>query len=142
MNALFLLGRVLFGGYFVYNGINHLFLNHDMLAGFAGSKGVPQPHAAVHGSGALLVAGGLSLMTGVQPKVGGAMILAFLFGVSPTIHDFWNEEGQQRMGDTVNFLKNMALVAATLEIMSRPEPWPLSLAGKDPAETGAARRAA
>ncbi len=142
MKALFLLGRAVLGGYFVYNGINHLFLSHDMLAGYAGSKGVPQPHLAVHGSGLMLVAGGLSLALGVKPKVGASLILAFLAGVSPTIHDFWNEDGQQRMADTVNFLKNMALVGATLEIMSRPEPWPLSLGSAEPEEDRSRRFAA
>ena len=64
-----LFGRALFGGYFVYNGINH-FKNHGMMTEYARSKGVPAPGAAVAISGALIVAGGLSVITGAWPKVG------------------------------------------------------------------------
>ncbi len=131
-NALFLLGRVLFGGYFVYNGVNH-FRNHETLKGYAGSKGVPKPHVAVSGTGMMLLAGGTSIVLGVQPKIGASLIIAFLLGVSPQIHDFWAIENPgQRMADFVNFTKNMALVGASLNLISRGEPWPLSLWSGEP----------
>ncbi len=142
MKALFLLGRLLYGGYFIYNGVNH-FLNHGMLTGYAGSKGVAQPHVAVSGTGAMMLAGGASIVLGVQPKVGTALIIAFLLGVSPQMHNFWDiEDPNQRMADMVNFTKNMALVGAALSFMSRPEPWPVSLSGAEPEEAGEARRVA
>ena len=39
MRAVFLLGRAIFGGFFVYNGINH-FLNEQGMRQYAASKGV------------------------------------------------------------------------------------------------------
>ncbi len=136
MNVLFLLGRLLYGGYFVYNGINHLFLNPDALTGYAGSKGVPEPQVAVSGTGVMMLLGGTSVLLGYQPKIGTVLIMTFLLGVSPQMHDFWAiEDPGQRMNDMVNFTKNMALVGATLALMSRPEPWPLSLAGGTREET-------
>src|SRR5262245_33564205 len=54
-------GRTVFGGYFLYNGINH-FVNHEMMTEYARSKGVPAPAVAVAGSGLLLIAGGLSVL--------------------------------------------------------------------------------
>jgi uncharacterized membrane protein len=54
MKALFLAGRVAFGGFFVYNGINH-FLQWRSMAQYAAAKKVPQPKGAVLVSGALLV---------------------------------------------------------------------------------------
>jgi putative oxidoreductase len=122
--AAFMAGRVIFGGYFLYNGINH-FLNRKMLVDYASSKGVPAPEYAVSTSGILILAGGLSILTGVQPKVGAALISAFLLGVSPQMHAFWKErDGQQRIHEMVNFTKNMALVGASLLAAGRPEPWP------------------
>ncbi len=143
MKSLFLLGRVLFGGYFVYSGVNH-FLHHGMLSGYAGSKGVPQPHVAVSGTGAMLVAGGASVLLGVQPKIGTGLIITFLLGVSPQIHNFWAiEDPNQRMADMINFTKNMALVGAALTLMGTPEPWPLSLSSAEPGEeSGGLRRVA
>ncbi len=129
MKGLFLLGRALFGGYFIYSGVNH-FRNHAMMTGYAGSKGVPAPHVAVSGSGVMLLAGGASLLLGLRPKIGAGLIVAFLLGVSPQMHRFWDvDDPGQRMSEMVNFTKNMALVGAALALMSRPEPWPLSVSG-------------
>ena len=125
--AMLSLGRLIFGGYFLYNGVNH-FLNREMLSQYAGSKGVPAPDAAVIGSGVLAVLGGLSVLTGVQPKVGASMIATFLLGITPQMHDFWNvEDQQQRMSEFVNFTKNTALLGAACFAAALPEPRPGSV---------------
>lgn len=124
--TLLALGRAILGGYFLYNGINH-FREIDSYAEYAKSKGVPMPKAAVAGTGALLVGGGASLLTGIQPKVGAGMIEAFLLGVTPQMHDFWNVGDDTRQAEQINFMKNMALVGAALVVSSIPEPWPVSL---------------
>ena len=120
------LGRALFGGYFLYNGINH-FQNRKMLADYARSKNVTAAGLAVPASGVLLVLGGLSVLTGVRPKAGASFIAAFLLGVSPKMHDFWRiDDQQQRTSELVNFTKNMALVGAACFVAALPEPWPAS----------------
>jgi uncharacterized membrane protein YphA (DoxX/SURF4 family) len=124
--TLLTLGRAILGGYFLYNGINH-FRQIDSMAGYAESKGVPMPRAAVAGTGALLIGGGASLLTGIKPKVGTAMIETFLLGVSPQMHDFWQKDGPERQSEQINFMKNMALVGAALVAAAIPEPWPASL---------------
>ena len=132
--AALLAGRVIFGGYFLYNGINHL-LNRKMLAGYARQKGVAAADVAVIGSGLLILAGGVSVLTGAQPKVGASLITAFLVGVSPQMHAFWNEQDpQKRMSEMVNFTKNMALVGASLLAAAHPEPWPWRI--QAPSEPG------
>lgn len=124
--AAHLAGRAIFGGYFVYNGINH-FKNREMLAGYAASKKVPAADAAVVASGLMMLAGGLSLITGMRPKLGAASVAGFLLGVSPTMHAYWNEtDPQQRMNEMINFTKNMALVGGALLAAGHPEPWPVS----------------
>jgi putative oxidoreductase len=121
-----LLGRAIFGGYFLYNGINH-FLHKDMMAGYAKSKGVPSAELAVPGTGLLLIAGGLSLITGYKPKLGVALIATFLAGVSPSIHKFWSEsDPQQRQTEMIQFMKNMGLLGGALIAASKQEPWPYS----------------
>jgi putative oxidoreductase len=128
-STLLVLGRAIFGGYFLYNGLNH-FKNRQMLAEYARSKQVPSPEIAVTASGALLVLGGLSVLTGVQPKIGASLIGAFLLGVSPQMHDFWRiEDRQQQMAELVNFTKNMALVGGACLVAALPEPWPASVPG-------------
>jgi uncharacterized membrane protein YphA (DoxX/SURF4 family) len=120
-------GRVIFGGFFLYNGISH-FVESQSLVEYARSKGVRTPEAAVAGSGLLLLAGGLSLVAGAVPKIGAGLISTFLLGVSPRMHAFWRErEPQQRMNEMVNFTKNMALFGACLLAAAHPEPWPSSV---------------
>jgi hypothetical protein len=44
------------------------------------------------------------------------------------MHAYWNEtDPQQRMNETVNFMKNMALIGGTLLAAGHPEPWPVSI---------------
>jgi putative oxidoreductase len=122
-----LAGRLVFGGYFLYSGISH-FLQREMLVEYARHKGVRAPEAAVAGSGLLLLGGGLSLLTGMFPKVGAGLIATFLLGVSPNMHAFWREqEPQTRMNEMVNFTKNMALLGASFLAAAHPEPWPWSV---------------
>jgi putative oxidoreductase len=122
--AALLAGRAMFGGYFLYNGINH-FLNRESLVEYARSKGVPAPSVAVAASGLLILAGGLSILLGARPKVGAGLISTFLLAVSPQMHAFWKErEPGARMQETVNFTKNMALVGASLIASAHPDPWP------------------
>ena len=127
MRPLFLLGRAIFGGYFLYNGLNH-FLNEQTMSQYAAAKGVAQPDAAVTTSGSMLAAGGLSVLAGVKPRQGLATIIGFLIPVSLQMHRFWEEQDpQSRMAETVNFMKNMALVGAALMLMQIDAPWPISV---------------
>jgi len=132
MKAPFLIGRILFGGFFLYNGINH-FKNRGQMAQYAASKGVPQADAAVAATGALLVFGGASIITGILPKLGTAAIAVFLGGVSPVMHDFWQVEDEgERMNQMIHFSKNTALLGADLALMGIPEPWSMSLPVSQP----------
>jgi len=134
MKAPFVIGRLMLGGFFLYNGIHH-FRQADALAGYAKSKNVPAAKAGVIATGAMLTVGGASLLLGLKPKVGLAAIIGFLAGVSPVIHDFWNmEDPQQRQNEIINFSKNMALAGAALALAGVDEPWPASLSRKEPEE--------
>jgi uncharacterized membrane protein YphA (DoxX/SURF4 family) len=127
MKVPFLLGRLIFGGFFLYNGINHL-KERKSLAQYAQSKNVPQAEAAVVASGVALLAGGTSILLGVKPKLGAMAIAGFLLGVSPIMHDFWSQEDPaQRMNDMINFSKNLALLGGALALMGVEEPWPASV---------------
>ena len=127
MKAPFLIGRAIFGGFFLYNGINH-FRNRETLSQYAGAKNVPAPDIAVAASGAMLILGGTSILLGVKPKLGAAAIIGFLAGVSPMMHDFWRaEDPNQRMNDMIHFSKNVAMLGAAAALMGVEEPWPASV---------------
>jgi putative oxidoreductase len=127
MRVPFLLGRLLFGGYFISAGVNH-FKQASQLARYAAAKHVPEPDLAVKATGAVLIAGGTSILLGIRPKLGAAAIIGFLAGVSPIMHDFWKQEQpEQRMNDQINFMKNLALAGGAMALMGVEEPWPASV---------------
>jgi putative oxidoreductase len=124
---VFVLGRAIFGGFFVHSGLRH-FQQQKMMSQYAASKGVPAPDLAVAGSGALAIAGGLSVLAGAKPREGLAALVAFLVPVTLKMHRFWEaQDPQEQMHETVNFMKNMALTGAALMMMTVPEPWPASI---------------
>jgi putative oxidoreductase len=127
MKAAFLIGRLVFGGFFLYNGINHL-KERKQLGQYAESKNVPLAEAAVAATGVALIAGGTSILLGIKPKLGAAAIAGFLAGVSPVMHNFWSvQDPNQRMNEMVNFSKNLALLGGALALMGMEEPWPASV---------------
>ncbi|HKB11991.1 MAG TPA: DoxX family protein [Vicinamibacterales bacterium] len=128
MRALHVLGRAIFGGYFVYNGIHHL-QQTKALGQYAAAKGVSSPEQAVQATGVMMLAGGLSVIAGLKPKQGLAAILAFLIPVSLKMHPYWEEQGERRQIEQIQFMKNMALAGAALAMMGVSEPWPASVDG-------------
>lgn len=124
--TVLLVGRILFGGFFLFNGVNHL-THVAAMAGYAGSRGVPSPDLAVVATGLLLVVGGASVLLGIAPRVGLLFLLVFLVPVTLTMHRFWAVPEAQRLPETIQFLKNTALTGAALALMAVPVPWPLAL---------------
>lgn len=123
---LFLIGRVIFGGYFLMSAWNH-FSKHGMLTGYAASKGVPMPGVAVFVSGLLILFGGAGILFGVYVEWAVAAIAVFLVPVSFQMHNFWKDaDPNMKMANMVNFTKNMALLGAALIFLSVPTPWILS----------------
>ena len=122
-----LLGRAIFGGFFLYNGINH-FRQRKEMAEYSRSKSVPAAEIAVAVSGAMIAAGGLSLIAGIKPKVGLSLVSGFLLGVTPIMHAFWQlEDSQQRMNEVVHFSKNLGLLGGALLAAAVPAPWPVAI---------------
>lgn len=109
MAIAFLIGRIIVGLYFISSGLRH-FTHLKMMAGYAGSRGVPMPQVGVPVSGALIVIGGASILLGFHPLYGATV-----------------QDSMQKMNDMINFTKNWALMGYTLMILAIPQPWPWSL---------------
>ena len=96
-SAMLALGRALLGGYFLYNGINH-FANRRTLSEYARSKHVPAPDAAVSASGALILLGGLSVLSGMHPKIGASMALVGAACLVAALPEPWPASVHRRHG--------------------------------------------
>jgi len=127
MDDLFLLGRVIFGGFFVYNGANHFLINATMVQ-YAAAKGIPMPEVAVVVAGVLILVGGFCVLTGFEPYVGLSCIALFLVCVTPMMHNFWAlTNPTDRLNEMGHFLSNAALLGGTLMMFAIPQPWPHSI---------------
>ena len=122
-SIIFILGRVLLGGFFINSGINH-FRSIAMMSSYAQMKGIPLPKASVAITGALLLIGGVSVLLGFYPTVGIVALAAFLIPTTFMMHAFWTvQDPMAKMGEMVNFTKNIALLGAVLTLLAIPQPW-------------------
>lgn len=129
MEILFLIGRIIIGFYYLMNAYNH-FAQTEAMTQMTAAKNVPSPRLAVQGTGVLLMLGGLSLLLGIYPVVGVALIVIFLLPTTFMMHNFWADtDPAMRMSNMLNFMKNMALIGYTLMLLAIPEPWPYSIGG-------------
>ena len=127
MDILFLVSRIVFGGYLLMSGSNH-FTHGEMLAGYAASKGVPMAKLAVWVSGLLLILGGLGILLGIYVEYAVLAIALFFIPVTFKIHNFWTQQDPQaKMMDMIHFMKNMAILAASLAYLFVPQPWTWTL---------------
>jgi len=109
-------------------GLNH-FLNVEGMAGYAGMKGLPAPTFSVVASGALLVLGGLAVITGAFAALGAGALAAFLLTSGVVMHDFWTvEDPQEQQTELTQFLKNATLAGGALAFLALASaPWPYAL---------------
>jgi|SRR5215471_6599127 len=127
MPYLFLLGRLIFGGFFIIFGARH-FTRLASMVPYVAEKGVPLPEVAVLGSGLIAVIAGLSILVGLRPRWGVALVALFLIPVSVIMHNFWADtDPMARQMNQGHFAKNMAILAGALMLLAVPEPWPWSV---------------
>ena len=122
----FLLGRLMVGGMYVSAGVANM-IELDSKAGYAASKGVPDPKTWVTLASLLLVVAGFSFITGLRPRIGIGALVLFLIPVTLIMHNFWVFDGVQRVNEMRSFLSNLALLGSGIMFLAIPQPWPLSL---------------
>ncbi|PIR88473.1 MAG: DoxX family protein [Candidatus Harrisonbacteria bacterium CG10_big_fil_rev_8_21_14_0_10_44_23] len=127
MEILFLIGRILFGGFFLWMGIGHFTKKVGLIA-YAQSRGVSSTSAAVLLSGVMVILGGVGIILGVFIDIALWLIIIFLVFVSFMIHKFWEiNDPSQRMVEANAFMKNIALLGAALMMLIISSPWAISL---------------
>ena len=116
MAILVLMARVLFSALFILSGVGHL-TQTGRMAQYAGAKGVPAARLAVTVTGAMLVAGGLSVLLGMYVSIGALLLVVFLLPTAVVMHNFWTlDDPQARQNDQIHFMKDIALAGAAFLI--------------------------
>jgi putative oxidoreductase len=119
-----LLGRLLFVLIFLMSGPRH-FMGQTIA--YAASQGVPLAALAVPFSGLLALAGGLSILLGYRARIGAWLIVLFLVGVTPMLHNFWTvTDPMMYQMQMVMFMKNVSMLGGALVISQLGSgPWSL-----------------
>ena len=113
MNAVMLVGRILFAFMFVMSGFNHL-AKAEAMAGYAAYKKVPAPKLANLLSGVIMLLGGLSIILGVYADLGAVVLAVLLVAMAVKMHDFWNAQGEAKQPEMIGFLKNISMAGGAL----------------------------
>ncbi|MGH2995484.1 MAG: DoxX family protein [Gaiellaceae bacterium] len=117
MDVVFLVGRILFALVFVFSGATIHLLQRKQGIQYAKMYGVPLAEVGVPLTGIMAVLGGLSVAVGLWGDLGALLIAAFLALITPLMHAFWREEdAMQKQLQTVNFVKNTALLGGALAL--------------------------
>lgn len=115
MDALFLIGRILFGILFGISGLMGHLAAFAQARGYAQSKGIPVAGPAVLVSGVGILAGGIGVAVGIWPDLAALGIALFLFFTAFFMHQFWRETDQMaRITELTQFQKDVGLLGAAL----------------------------
>jgi putative oxidoreductase len=82
------------------------------------SKGLPAPDVFLSIAVALEIIGGLSVLLGFYARLGALALLAFLVPVTLIMHGFWAAEGDARMGEMINFMKNVSITGGIVLVLA------------------------
>lgn len=116
MDAVLLIGRVLFAAIFTYSGIAHI-TKTQALTGYATYKKVPAAKLAVIVSSLMILVGGLYIACGVYADLGALLIAIFLIPTALQMHAFWKEsDTTAKQNERTHFLKDISLSGAALII--------------------------
>lgn len=118
MRALRFAGDLLTSGIFIFGGLQ-AFLHPAPRAPKAEALGLPEASLGVQVNALVMVAGGMALGLGVFPRSAAAALAASLVPTTIVGHPFWREgTTAARQAQTTQFLKNLAMLAALLFIIT------------------------
>lgn len=115
MDAVFLVGRVLFALIFLTSGLMGHLMGYANMKAYAESRGIPVAGPAVVVSGIWIVLAALGIVLGVWADLAALGLVVFLVLTAFLMHAFWREtDPMQRMIEMVQFQKDLGLAGAAL----------------------------
>ncbi len=114
MDAVLIIGRILFALIFINSGIMHL-TKLKAMSGYATFKKVPAAKFSVVLSGLMILIGGLYIVLGIYADLGALLIAIFLIPTAFIMHAFWKEsDASAKATESIAFFKDLSLAGAAL----------------------------
>lgn len=117
-HVIFLLGRLLLGGLFVFAGIRHMFLI-PVLTQMIAARGVPFPRIVLLAGSAFQFIAGLLVIFGLFLPAAAFGLVLFTLAASVMLLNFWDMEGQPRQNTINVWLSNMAIIGGLMVTAAR-----------------------
>ena len=121
MEHIFLIGRMLLGGYFIFAGMNHL-VHLSELSKAAKLRGIFAAPLFVFLTGLVILIAGGGIFFWIYPGTAALLLAAFLLLASLVMHPFWlfrNAAPEIRTTEMRFFLSNLALAGGLMILATR-----------------------
>src|SRR5580658_7520243 len=115
--ALILLSRVLLSLPFLYSGIDKC-RRWSAAQREVAASGLPWPTLLHLVTVLAQLAGGLSLLIGIEARLGAVLLSLFLIPVTVMYHPFWKRSGGELVTEADHFLSNLAIIGGLLVIVA------------------------
>jgi putative oxidoreductase len=109
-------GRVLLSLIFILSALGKL-ADLNGTAAFMRAAGMPAVGLLLPAGIVLELGGGLAILTGYGMRLGVAALIVFLIPATLIFHPFWQASGMERMGQMINFMKNLAIMGGLLIVV-------------------------
>jgi uncharacterized membrane protein YphA (DoxX/SURF4 family) len=114
LNAVLVIGRILFAFIFVTSGIAH-FAKLEAMTGYAQYKKLPAAKLGVMISGLFFLLGGIYIAAGFWVDLGALLLAITLILAAVIFHNFWKEtDPTAKQNEMIAFNKDIALAGASL----------------------------
>ena len=118
MDAVLVIGRILFAFIFITSGIAH-FAKLEMMTGYAKYKKLPAAKLGVIASGLFFLLGGIYIALGFWVDLGALFLAITLVLAAVIFHNFWKEtDANTKMQEQIAFNKDISLAGAALMLFA------------------------
>jgi putative oxidoreductase len=105
-----IVARVMMAALFVYSGVGKL-VDPSTVASRLTGTGFPLPQLSAYVAIVIELGGALALIAGYRLVMSCAVLAGDTVLVTALFHPFWTFEAAQRVGQTIQFLKNACILA-------------------------------
>jgi uncharacterized membrane protein YphA (DoxX/SURF4 family) len=118
LDAIIVIGRILFAFIFVTSGIAH-FAKLEAMTGYAQYKKLPAAKLGVMISGLFFLLGGIYIAAGFWVDLGALLLAITLILAAVIFHNFWKEtDPTAKQNEMIAFNKDIALAGASLMLFA------------------------
>jgi putative oxidoreductase len=108
-----LVGRLLLVAIFITSGFGKI-TGFEGTVGYIASKGLPLPQVGAIIAIVAELGGGILLAVGYKARWAALILAVFTLAAGILFHDYWAADAAQKMGQQINFWKNIAMTGGLL----------------------------